>query len=496
MSRHKIFGLACGLSLLGLGACNSTYEPGESIASSVAVYSFSVKSNGKDLADVDTVFFSVDLLNARIFNADSLPYGTRVSSLVPRVRTLDGVSVCEFHVKRPGKSDTIYNFITHPEDSIDFSNGPVTLRIVSPDASVERNYSVSVNVHKMKSDSLEWSLKSRTAIPTELTSPTGSGSAECGGKLYCLTTDASGRYSLGVTDDAFAGEWRFVSAPFAGMEAVEPSSLRGGERTLYILGKSGQLYTSADGGQNWADGGRRYLELYGELGGYPVGTAIGADGDYVLVNPSTGAEEALPGADFPVSGASAGVRFAFPMSSGEQMVILGGRTASGALSDAAWAFDGKSWLKLTGTMSLPAGMEGMTLVPYSTFDGDNAWDAQSYSSLLAFGGMDAAGVASRTVYVSRDYGMSWRKADKLLQLPDYFAAARGMQGFVITHLTKSSDAEAAMTKIFAPLSRATEPVTQWEVPYIYLIGGTTADGRLYPDMWRGVINRLSFKPLI
>ena len=68
--------------------------------------------------------------------------------------------------------------------------------------------------------------------------------------------------------------------------------------------------------------------------------------------------------------------------------------------------------------------------------GDNAWDAQSYSSLLAFGGMDAAGVASRTVYVSRDYGMSWRKADKLLQLPDYFAAARGMQGFVITHLTK------------------------------------------------------------
>lgn len=495
MSRHKIFGLACGLSLFGLGACNSTYEPGESIASSVAVYSFSIKSTDNALSGIDTVFFSVDLLNARIFNADSLPYGTRISSLVPTVRTLDGVSVCEFQVSRPGKSDTIYNFITNPEDSIDFSNGPVTLRIVSPDAAVERNYSISVNVHKMKSDSLEWSLKSRTALPTELSAPTKSGAAESGGKLYCLTSDAAGHYSFGYTDDAFAGPWRFANAPFAGIEAVEPSSLRGGENSLYILGKSGRLYTSTDGGLNWADSGRNYTEVFGELGGYPVGTAKDSAGDYVLVNPVTGAEEPLPGADFPVSGASAGVLFDFPMSSGRQMVILGGRTASGALSDAAWAFDGNSWLKLTNK-ALPSGMEGMTVVPYSTFDGKDAWDAQSYASLLAFGGKDAKGVPSSTVYVSRDYGMSWRKADETLQLPEYFAAAWGMHGFVIKHLTKATDPEAASIRIFAPVSRATEPVTQWDVPYIYLLGGTTADGALYPYMWRGVINRLSFKPLI
>jgi hypothetical protein len=46
-----------------------------------------------------------------------------------------------------------------------------------------------------------------------------------------------------------------------------------------------------------------------------------------------------------------------------------------------------------------------------------------------------------------------------------------------------------------PASRATAPITQWEVPYIYLFGGYDSEGYLYNSVWRGVINRLSFKPL-
>ena len=46
-----------------------------------------------------------------------------------------------------------------------------------------------------------------------------------------------------------------------------------------------------------------------------------------------------------------------------------------------------------------------------------------------------------------------------------------------------------------PASRATQPVTEWDCPYIYVFGGVTPTGGLSNNIWRGVINRLSFKPL-
>ncbi|MDE6311209.1 MAG: hypothetical protein K2L96_05255 [Muribaculaceae bacterium] len=496
MSKNKIIGFACGLSLFAAGACNSTYEPGESIASSAAVYSFSVRSAAGDLKGVDTVFFSVDIIGAKIFNADSLPYGTRVSALIPSVKTLDGVSVCEFIVPRAGMTDTIINLISHPSDSVDFSHGPVTLRIVSPDALVERRYSVQVNVHQMKSDSLEWALTQRSPLPGGLANAVCAGTAVSGGKMFCASADASGNYALCKSSDPYlTGAWESVQQAFDGL-SVDPTSLRGGESTLYILGTTGRLYTSTDEGASWSDSGRDYCEMFGEMNGYPVGTALDAAGKYVLVNGETGATESLPSDDFPVQGATAGVKYRFPMSMGSQMVIAGGRTPSGELSRDAWTFDGQNWMKVTGLRQIPEGLEGMAMVAYTTFEENDAWDADRYPSLLLFGGRDKTGVPQKTVYVSRDYGMSWNKASELLQLPDYFPACSFMSGHVFNHMTKADDASAAMLRAFAPYSRATEPVHEWEVPYIYLTGGTCADGTLNAYIWRGVINRLSFKPLI
>lgn len=178
------------------------------------------------------------------------------------------------------------------------------------------------------------------------------------------------------------------------------------------------------------------------------------------------------------------------------MVIAGGRTASGELSRDAWTFDGTNWIKVTGLRQLPKGLEGATLVAYTTFEENNAWDADRYPSLLLFGGRDVEGVPQKKVYVSRDYGMSWGEASELLQLPDYFPACSFMSGLVFNHLTTANDSDASMLRAFATCSRATEPVREWEVPYIYLTGGTCADGTLNAYIWRGVINRLSFKPLI
>ena len=46
-----------------------------------------------------------------------------------------------------------------------------------------------------------------------------------------------------------------------------------------------------------------------------------------------------------------------------------------------------------------------------------------------------------------------------------------------------------------PVSRVSAPITQWECPYIYLFGGLSNDLTLRQTLWRGTINRLTFKPI-
>ena len=57
----------------------------------------------------------------------------------------------------------------------------------------------------------------------------------------------------------------------------------------------------------------------------------------------------------------------------------------------------------------------------------------------------------------------------------------GAQAFVVPHITEAS--------------RAVAPITSWDTPYVYMFGGYDASSRLYDQLWRGVINRMTFKPL-
>ena len=77
-----------------------TIRPVEITYTSVAVTSFSIAKDDSILAGLDTVFFS-NLQRAQIFNADSLPFGTRTDKLVPKMTTLEGASEARFIMTRP-----------------------------------------------------------------------------------------------------------------------------------------------------------------------------------------------------------------------------------------------------------------------------------------------------------------------------------------------------------------------------------------------------------
>lgn len=492
MPKFSIYILGALLGLWCLASCNSnTYEEGEATAQSVAVYSFSVRTVSGALKGVDTVFFSVDLVHGKIFNADSLPYGTRVNGLIASLRTLEGLSGCEFLVPAAAdgsKPDTVINYITNPSDSIDFSRGTVGLRLTSPDGLVTRTYEVDVNVHKQKADSLSWGSSSYSDIPTQLNGAVAAtGSAlTADHSIVILTADADGNYCLAKAPTPEDKIWDFITPTFPAPAVA--SSLNGGKDGLFILGQDGSLMRSTDGGQTWSTvncPGKSWSHIYAPNpdGGDIICSVEMADGSYRLAQAVSGAMMPLPAADFPVSGCSQTVSYEFTLGLTQQIGFTGGRTAAGTLTNASWAFDGTNWVKMSA-QPVSEALEGAALVVYTTTDESNKWNAAKYTSLLLFGGRRADGTVNRTVYVSRNYGMNWHKADIELQLPEMIPAVSGGRSYRFdVELTSSL--------------KAIRPVEEWDAPYIYFMGGELADGTPAPaKIWRGALLRLTYKPLI
>lgn len=149
--------------LLGLSlapSCNSsddaTYEDTFVASTSVQVTGFSLASNSKVLDSLENVYFSIDLASGKIFNADSLPYGTKISRLVTNVTAVSTASAVKLTYKLDNGADSVVDYLTNSTDSIDFSNGPVKLEVTSQSGTVTKAYSVKVNVHTTKPDTLAW----------------------------------------------------------------------------------------------------------------------------------------------------------------------------------------------------------------------------------------------------------------------------------------------------------------------------------------------------
>ena len=104
------------MAMVGFTACNSDDDDSvfDTIDTSAEfacmINSFKLEANPNILSNLDTVFFSIDLNAARIFNADSLPLGTRVDSLGVSM-TFSSVSKAEIIMPGNDGKDTTINFL-------------------------------------------------------------------------------------------------------------------------------------------------------------------------------------------------------------------------------------------------------------------------------------------------------------------------------------------------------------------------------------------------
>lgn len=490
-----------------LTGCNGSSEVLYTLPSSATVYSFNLSDDDKVLPNLDSVFFSIDLYNCEIFNADSLPYGTKTSALVPVILT-ESASAVELIVPLANGADTTYNYLENTTDTIDFTS-PVKLRVVSYDMSTERTYTIKVNVHQVPTDTLVWSRIEGGSLPTLFSAVNEQHTTMSpSGTYYCMTRYQND-YAVARTSDPGA-EWNVARANFD----FEPdiNTFTASTDALYVIGKNGSLYTSADNGVSWTDTGNAADAVLGAYRNRLL-TSVLENSVWKICEYPAGSKTSAP-TGFPVKNASNATNVSFEMSTSEQLLITGGQKADGTLSSDTWGFDGKNWAKVSRT-GLPEELENLTIVPYFDVQPDTtSWKAsQKTSVLLAMCGNRADGSINDTVYYSKNFGLIWVKAPESLQISTKVIPSRThAQAFPYTGTSYVKPKNAislpgsikraiewkeaiAERKSDRGYFRVSSPLTEWEVPYIYLFGGVNSEGITYNTVFRGVITALTFEPV-
>lgn len=492
------------LTIIGLCGCNSdsTADYGEvKLSTDVSVTAFSLSSNDKILNNLDSVYFSIDLVGARIFNADSLPKGTDVSKLVVNITT-NSASKAELTYRTAADRDSVVNYLEHATDSINFAKGPVKLHVVAADGVTSRDYQIVVNVHEMEPDSMVWNINRRRDLPTSLTA-TQAKTVSRNGSFYCLTADNNGNYDLATATHP-AGPWTVKHLSLGFTPDVE--SFTATDNSFFMLDGRGSLYTSADAEQ-WTATGETWYSIIGGYQSQLLGIRDKNGAYYHVTYPAT--TELAVEAKFPVSGNSQLYIYGTKWAPKPQALTVGGRNSAGEPLAETWAYDGSQWANISEQR--PVAADGMTLYSYYECGTDTiTWKPTKRQVLVLFGGQKADGTLSRTVYVSGDLGFRWKKAGDLMQLPQAVPSVRNAQAFVSDvefSVPRSSSVWQSVPSVKIPFwyrtstdistvaSRAVAPIDTWPAPFVYLIGGYDANSALVGSIWAGTINKLTFRPL-
>ena len=495
-------------------SCNSDNDSGyydidtgytpETMYSSTAVTAFNLKADSKVLANLDSVFFTIDLEGQRIFNADSMPLGTDVRKLVPVIGTDGSSKIMVNYTDTLGVAQEIEYNSTTP-DTICFTE-PVKVTVTSLNETYSRSYTITVNVHKQQPDSLCWGDVAYSKLPT-IASTKDAVTVEKAGMTYCYSTNGTSYQRAYTTDPAtVAAGWTTEAVTFGFTPQLSTMTATDGD--FYVLADNGNLWHSADG-LSWQSTGQTWTWIYGGYEARVVGVASDGAGAYkhVTYPQPQGYVSRDLSADFPVGGTSPMLTFTSQWSMASQGIIAGGHAADGTLSSAVWGYDGQQWSKFSD-MADGAALDKMVLFPYFTFRTNTTnWTVTEQSTIFAMGGRDGAGTLSRIVYVSRDLGVNWHKADSLMQMPEQLESFAGARAIVSPTILHARSANLGWNPVRLPAipawyqldgaygSRAVAPVTEWACPYIYIYGGEDTSGNLRDIVLRGVINRLTYKPI-
>ncbi len=486
------------LALGGTLSCNKSTTTSDDIvvtASNVAIREFTLKADTRILDALDSVFFSIDLENGVIFNADSLPKGTKISALIP-VMTFATTPTAVSIVMNEGKDDSkTVNYLTNSTDSIDFTKD-VKVNVTAADGTNKFTYRIKVNVHEQYPDSMMWHELARVDLPSRLENPREQKAVVKGEMTSILIEESDGSYTLSTTESLAEAKWdkKEITLDFV----PSPESFTATAGAYWILDTDGNLYTSTSG-NDWDATGERWITLIGPYQNSVLGVK---DTSGKLMHCHYPATETIGDTEmeetFPLYGRSELRAIDSKWTNEPTVLFVGGTMADGTVSAKTWAFDGNVWATIDAQPT-PA-LDGCTLFKYIVYrETKQAFKQIAYEAWIVLGGILGNGNYNRKMYISFDNGVTWREGSSMLMLPDFIPDLAYANSVV-----EVSSLEANLTDNWKFDTRSGIQLPyeivgydiSWKCPYIYLIGGELRGGGISDSIWRGVLARLTFTPLI
>ena len=248
MRGRYILMLAALLSCVSCLTDDNSYKTPQAAITSFTIGYYNVLFKDRNIQGNDTLVYireggvmypmTIDQVNNRIFNVDSMAYGSQLSKVT-----------CSVY----GTGTVGYKYVDEPEttylwsssDSVDFTR-KLQFIIVSTDESYTRTYDLEVNVRKVFPDSLLWSDRDTVGFPVL----SGITSAVRNDSLFCFGTDTSGVPSVSFRSIA-AGSWNGANA----MTGLSSDSSWNHRVTVcngeFFTVNAGSLYSSQDA-VNWS----------------------------------------------------------------------------------------------------------------------------------------------------------------------------------------------------------------------------------------------------
>lgn len=447
--KDKVVLLLVSIFVVCLTSClgdddDYTYTP----SGDAQIYRFHLESDS--VPALANVLFAIDNVDHKIYNPDSMAYGTVIKDKV--ICTVNTRGIAGIQVKQTAISDTLAWWNT--TDSLDFSK-PVEFMITPMDGIHKKNYTAWVNIHTVKPDSIDWQLFASDIFPRNYTEQTVVVSNDS--TRFLMFAKTGDEYILRTAPLTDAGNWTDAELTDFPAGALLQHMVYLAD-TLVVPALDGSLYYSVNDGQAWAKvEGAPYIvavlgaikEIKKEPGKLAVVVKDGSD--YLYYNTSdlkTWVKGEKVDAGFPVSGFGRGNYYNMYK---EYLIVAAGRDLDNNLTNHVWGTStGLSWARYTNKMPFEEGREGVMMTRY-----DNKF--------YLIGGMNEKGEASKDIALSVDFGVSWDAADSLKILPASYDA----RAFSSLHVDKDQ--------------------------YLLIFGGkATPSSAPFNQVWKGRVNYLGF----
>ena len=395
-----------------------------------------------------TIITSTD--TGRIYNDDSLRFGTCIDSVIPSLSFNHTPAYTVFYTGADSTADTI---IYTGADTINFSVQPVHLFVMASDKETGKYYEIYVNVHTVDPDLYQWECLNEEVFRAD---GAETKAMMLGDKLLLF---AGNGFQTQLYTSANGASWSAGQVVNSLPANCAVRKILQVENTLYYP-SGDKLYTSTDG-LNWQStdvSGFSLLNMLFLFNDSIWGIAQRPDQQLQLCNMARGGRMALTGevlpSNFPVSDYAA-----LPFTSAsnrKRAMIVGGFDLQGNSLNTRWNMEylkGKGYSLANFSIEQPsfASLTGASIVLYN--DEFHMFGSVSEDNALS----------ADNQLISIDEGLHWTLPDTTKnQLPESYRSRQKASVFV------DNDAH-----------------------YIYIIGGQSRT-ESFTDVYRGRLNKLTF----